>query len=79
MQPLICQPPFVSFLDNEVISQLLAEQEKRHASEAKEENWVKYWSDEVIPNWSNVQHSSLLLENWWNGIPKTVRSQVFFL
>ncbi|KAL5969915.1 TBC1 domain family member 14 [Taenia solium] len=67
----------ISKKHQEKISQMLAQQEKRHANESRIGNRINYWRNEVVPRWDTLEQTSQLLEDWWFGIPYPVRSQVW--
>ncbi|VDK39563.1 unnamed protein product [Taenia asiatica] len=67
----------ISKKHQEKLSQMLAQQEKRHANESRIGNRINYWRNEVVPHWDTLEQTSQLLEDWWFGIPYPVRSQVW--
>ncbi|KAL5109770.1 TBC1 domain family member 12 [Taenia crassiceps] len=67
----------ISKKHQEKLSQIVAQQEKRHANESRIGNRINYWRNEVIPRWETLEQTSQLLDDWWLGIPSSVRSQVW--
>ncbi|VDM30744.1 unnamed protein product [Hydatigera taeniaeformis] len=69
----------ISKRHQEKISQILAQQEKRHTNESRIGDRVNYWRNEVIPHWDTLERANQPLDDWWLGIPSPVRSQVWQL
>lgn len=55
---------------------LRAEQEKRSADAEKAEARITYWHDDVIPYLDSMHHNQQLYDDWWFGIPSSLRSKV---